>query len=387
MHVLAVSHACAVAMNQWLYVHLPRAGELEVELIAPTSWGSELRGKIAFERLPELTCPVHVLPPTWSGEDYRMHLALYRGAARVVEKVRPDLIYLDEEPYSLAAWQFTVLARRIGARCVFYSMQNLEKRLPPPFAQIERAVYRAAAGATALTGEVAQVLRARGFQKPIAVVPLSAELSAFHPMDVAVLRREHGLEAPVIGYLGRLSPGKGVDLLLTALKQLQDERIPFTGMIVGSGPSEAELRSQLTELGLRERVRVLPGVPHDQAPRFYNCLDVAVVPSRTMPHWKEQFGRVLVEALACGVPVVGSDSGAIPEVIASTGGGLIFPENDARRLADCLRLLLADAPFRRRLADTGRAATTALYSYEAVAAQLRRALLAFAGQRSRVETA
>jgi len=376
MRVLAVSHACAVAMNQWLYVHLPRAGELDVELVAPTHWGSELRGTISFERLPELTCPVHVLPPTWSGEDYRMHLALFRGAARVVEKVRPDLIYLDEEPYSLAAWQFTVLARRVGARCVFYSMQNLQKRLPPPFAPIERAVYRSAAGATALTGEVAQVLRARGFQKPIAVVPLSAELSAFHPIDVAGLRREHALAGPVIGYLGRLSPGKGVDLLLAALKQLQTEGRSFTGMIVGSGPEEARLQAQIVGLGLGERVRMVPGVPHDQAPRYYNCLDVAVLPSRTMPHWKEQFGRVLVEALACGVPVVGSDSGAIPEVIASTGGGLIFPENDAHRLADCLRLLLADAPFRRRLADTGRAAASNLYSYEAVAARLRRVLLA-----------
>jgi glycosyltransferase involved in cell wall biosynthesis len=380
LRVLAVSHACAVDVNQWLYAHLARSGGLEVELVAPTHWQSHLRGKIPFRRLPELTCPVHTLAPTCSGEDFRMHLAFYRGAGRLVERLRPEWIYLDEEPYSLAAFQFVRLARRVGARCVFNTMQNLVKRLPAPFRVIERTVYRHAAGATALTEEVASVLRAKGFRGPVAVVPLAVELSSFRPQPVPDLEAELGLQRPVIGYIGRLTRAKGVDVLLEAMRRLAAEDRRFHGLIVGGGPAEAEIGAQVAALGLGARVRLAPAAAHDAVARYYNCLDVAVVPSRTTPGWKEQFGRVLIEAMVCGVPVVGSDSGAIPEVIAAAGGGLTFAEGDAGQLAAQLRRLLDDARLRRELGETGRAAVARLYGYEPVAACLRDALLRFAGR-------
>jgi glycosyltransferase involved in cell wall biosynthesis len=380
MRLLAVSHACAVDVNQWLYAHLARAGGVEVELVAPTHWQSHLRGDIPFRCLPELGCPVHTLAPTCSGEDLRMHLAFYRGARRLVERLRPEWIYLDEEPYSLAALQFVLLARRVGARCVFNTMQNLVKRLPPPFPMIEQSVYRRSAGATALTEEVAAVLRAKGFRGPVAVVPLAVELSRFRPQPVPELEAELGLRRPVIGYVGRLARAKGVDLLLEAFRRLAEERLHFQGLIVGGGPAEAEIHAQVEALGLASRVRLAPAAPHDAVARYYNCLDIAVVPSRTTPGWKEQFGRVLIEAMACGVPVVGSDSGAIPEVIAAARGGLTFPEGDAGQLAAELRRLLEDETLRQHLGETGRAAVGRLYGYEAVAACLRDALLRFAGR-------
>jgi glycosyltransferase involved in cell wall biosynthesis len=380
LRVLAVSHACAVDVNQWLYAHLARAGGLEVELVAPTHWRSHLRGDIPFRRLPELTCPVHILAPTCSGEDSRMHLAFYRGAGRLVERLRPEWIYLDEEPYSLAALQFVLLARRVGARCVFNTMQNLAKRLPPPFGTIEQAVYRRSAAATALTEDVATVLRAKGFRGPVTVVPLAVELSRFRPQPALDLEAELRLRRPVIGYVGRLAQAKGVDLLLEAFRRLAEEQLTFQGLIVGGGPAEAEIRAQVEALGLASRVRLAPAAPHDEVARYYNCLDIAVVPSRTMPGWKEQFGRVLIEAMACGVPVVGSDSGAIPEVIAAARGGVTFPEGDAAQLTAQLRRLLEDAPLRRHLGETGRAAVGRLYGYEAVSACLRDALLRFAGR-------
>jgi glycosyltransferase involved in cell wall biosynthesis len=99
---------------------------------------------------------------------------------------------------------------------------------------------------------------------------------------------------------------------------------------------------------------------------FYRELDVLVVPSRTRHNWKEQFGRVIIEAMACCVPVIGSDSGAIPGVIGD--GGLIFPEDDSAALSDCLQTLMHDEGLRCQLAEKGRARVLENYTHAQVAA-------------------
>ena len=94
-------------------------------------------------------------------------------------------------------------------------------------------------------------------------------------------------------------------------------------------------------------------IPHDEAARYLASFDVLVLPSETQPNWKEQFGRVVIEAMACGTPVVGSDSGAIPRLIESTGGGLIFHEGVPQHLADQLRLCVGDTSLVERLGKLG----------------------------------
>jgi L-malate glycosyltransferase len=110
-------------------------------------------------------------------------------------------------------------------------------------------------------------------------------------------------------------------------------------------------------------------------PSAYAQLDVLVLPSRTTPTWKEQFGRVIVEALWCNVPVVGSDSGEIPHVIELTGGGLIFREGDPEMLAERLRTLRAAPVLRRELAATGRQAVERLFAVPAATDPLEHLLV------------
>jgi glycosyltransferase involved in cell wall biosynthesis len=100
-------------------------------------------------------------------------------------------------------------------------------------------------------------------------------------------------------------------------------------------------------------------------PDFYRSVDVLVLPSRTTPRWKEQFGRVLVEAMACETPVIGSDSGEIPYVIGRDG--LIFPEDDIDALAAHLRSLQEDAALRRELGRRGRQRVLANYTQARIA--------------------
>jgi glycosyltransferase involved in cell wall biosynthesis len=101
-------------------------------------------------------------------------------------------------------------------------------------------------------------------------------------------------------------------------------------------------------------------------PRAYSQMDVLVLPSRTTPTWAEQFGRVLVEALWCGVPVIGSQSGEIPWVVTATGGGALYPESDVDALTDLLRQFAADPDKRGQIARAGRAAVEKLFSVDAV---------------------
>src|SRR5207245_4143431 len=93
-----------------------------------------------------------------------------------------------------------------------------------------------------------------------------------------------------------------------------------------------------------DRVRVTTGVRHAQVPRYLNAMDVLCAPSQTTSHWREQFGRMLVEAFACGVPVVGSDSGEIPYVI--NGSGLVVGEADEAGWRQA-RTDLLESPTRR----------------------------------------
>jgi glycosyltransferase involved in cell wall biosynthesis len=128
---------------------------------------------------------------------------------------------------------------------------------------------------------------------------------------------------------------------------------------------------------------VLDGLTHEQMALGYAQLDVLVLPSRTTPTWKEQFGRTIVEALWCGVPVVGSDSGEIPWLIELTGGGLVFAEGDRRALAARLTELRERPQLRRELAGRGRANVQELFSVPAATDRLERMLVSAVARRAR----
>ncbi len=137
---------------------------------------------------------------------------------------------------------------------------------------------------------------------------------------------------------------------------------PVELLLVGDGAMRGELEGQEIP---GSRVRVLTGVAHEQMAGAYALMDVLVLPSHTTPTWKEQFGRVIVEALSCGVPVVGSDSGEIPWLIELTGGGLVFAEGDAGALAARLTRLREQPALRAELAERGRRACEEHFSLRA----------------------
>ncbi|MEM4723706.1 MAG: glycosyltransferase [Candidatus Hadarchaeum sp.] len=369
MRVLAVSHSCVVDVNQKLFAELTKFPEVELALVAPRVFNTSLRGRISMARLPELHCRLFSLTPFLSGEGLRLNLHFYPFAWRVFREFHPEVVQIDEEPYSLSALQFALGARRCGAKVFFYTKQNILKHYPYPFSAFENKLFHLSDRAVALTEEVAAVLRAKGYSKLIHVIPHAVELTWFRPRDLSGLRQELNLGNMVVGYVGRIWKDKGLEEFLRAIYILREKGIEAKGLIIGSGPDERFVQDMIQELHLNQEIVRIPAVPHNRISDFYNCIDLLCLPSRTTAHWKEQFGRVLIEAMACGVPVVGSDSGAIPYVIRETGGGLIFRERDPEDLAEKLIYLLSNPEERQKLGQRGQESVRQKYSYEMVAKQ------------------
>ncbi len=341
MKLLVVSHACATAVNQAVYAELARQTGWAVDLVVPSNWRDEYGRRCPVERWPTfagnlLAVPV-VRPGDIIGHFYRARLG------RLVRRSDPDAVYMAHEPYAAATAQVYRAVRRSGRdRPVgFYSAQNIVKRYPPPFRWWEAGVYRASRFAFPCSDAVAATLVAKGYDGPARVLPLAIDPAVYRPHpEAAAARREltGGADAVVLGYVGRLVPEKGLRTLMAALAELPDANWRLA--VVGAGPLEAELRATAAAAGLGERVRFCGFVPHTDAPRLLSAMDVLVLPSETQPNWREQFGRVVLEAMACGTPVLGSDSGEIPNLIRDTGGGVTFAERDVPGLATALRHLI-----------------------------------------------
>ena len=355
MRVLIVSKACLVGIYQRKLEEIARYEDVELQVVVPPYWRDE-RGTTELERAHIQGYELVVEPMVLNGS---FHLHFYPRLGRRIRAFRPDIVHLDEEPYNLATFHGLTLARRAGCRALWFSWQNLLRRYPPPFSWMERYCLRHADAAIAGSQSAAQVWRTKGYDGPLAVIPqFGVDPQAFAPPS-----SDRDRERFVIGFAGRLVPEKGPDLFLNAAAGLNGIEL----VVLGGGPMEEELREQARQLGLTGRVTFEGNIPSTEMPEFYHRLDALVLPSRSRPNWMEQFGRVLIEAMACGVPVVGADSGEIPHVIGAAG--LTFPEGDAAALRAQLEQLMGDPQHWRDLARRGRERVLAHYTQAQVAAE------------------
>jgi glycosyltransferase involved in cell wall biosynthesis len=359
MRVLMVSKACVVGIYQRKLEEIARLG-VELLLVVPPVW-NDPSGPIRLERAFTSGYRLAVEPLRFNGN---FHLHFTPALARHMSDFRPDVVHIDEEPYNLATWHALWLARRSGARALFFSWQNIARHYPLPFSWGEAWTLRRVQGALFGTRSAAEVWQVKGYCGPSAVIPqFGVDPALFVPDN----RARDPQRVPLIGYAGRLVPEKGVDLLIRAAAQLAGQHVPIRLRIIGQGPERAALEALAQSLGIATSVEFTGAVSSLDMPRHFQELDGFVLPSRTLPNWKEQFGRVLIEAMACGVPVVGSDSGAIPEVL--DGVGWLFPEGNASALADQLRAMLSDIPMQAQRQARGRVQVVERFTHVQVARQ------------------
>jgi len=178
----------------------------------------------------------------------------------------------------------------------------------------------------------------------------------------------------VVGFVGRFVEEKGLLTLGKALAGLQGH--PWKWLLLGRGPLQSVLVEKAAEWGIKDQVILVESVPHDEVPSYINLMNTLVLPSETNTQfktltaagWKEQFGHVLIEAMASKVPVIGSDSGEIPYVIEDAG--LVFPEGDVAALQNCLQQLMEQPELAQKLAQLGYERAMSQYTNQALARQL-----------------
>jgi len=342
MRVLMISKACIAGAYQKKLEEIASRG-VDLTVIVPPYWRDDAGRRVPLERRHTNGYRLVDTPMALNGQ---FHFHFYPGLATLIREARPDLIHIDEEPYNVATVHALWLAQRSGARTLFFTWQNLNRAYPLPFRLIEQYVYRNIGGALAGNRDAVEVLRAKGYAGPAWVIPqFGVDPELFRPNR----ERSSGQPFTVGWFSGRLHAFKGVHLLVEAVASLGDDtRLE----ILGWGPEENRLRALAAERGLGDRFRIVPGVPSHEVPAFASRLDIAVLPSLSTVKWKEQFGRMLIEAMSCDVAVVGSDSGEIPHLIADAG--LVFPEGDITALASCLRRLRDDHALRQDLVRRGR---------------------------------
>jgi len=300
------------------------------------------------------------------------YLHFYPGLGRLLRQIDPDVIHLWEEPWSIVALQAQMLRRR--AAVVLEVDQNILKRLPPPFEAVRKYVLRHTDHVLSRSPDATMVVRARGYDGPVTPIGYGVDVTTFAPPAHPVSIRP---DRPFrIGYVGRLIEEKGLDEALDAMAM---SGAPVMLGIMGEGPYEAKLRERIAALGLEGRVSFQGwGSPGDVA-NFLRSLDALVLLTRTTNAVKEQFGRVIIEAQACGVPVIGSTCGAIPDVVGD--GGWIVPEREPQTLRTLLNQIAIDAALVRAKGLAARNNVQARFTYDAVATAIEAACRAAAEAR------
>ncbi len=364
MRILILSKALVVGAYQKKAEELAALPGIELTVAVPPVWREPGVGDQVLERRFVRGYQLAVLPIWLNG---RHHVHFYPAIERLLAWVRPDVFHIDEESFNFATYHAMRAGRRYGARCCFYNWATVDRRYPPPFGWFEQYAFRHAAHAIAGVQEAAEIMRRHGYSGPISVLPqFGVDPDLFAPGVGSWGERSNPqLPTPnsfVIGYLGRLVPQKGLLDLVEALALLPAH---MRVRLIGDGVQKQQLLARAAELGVSDRLELV-GWTND-VPAELRRLNVLALPSHTTRGWKEQFGRVLIEAMSCGVPVVGSSSGEIPNVIGDAG--LIYPEGDLPALATTLQRLAEQPALYADLARRGRARVLERYTQAALARQ------------------
>jgi len=378
IRILLVYHGATLAPSRKIFEALAAQKEIQLRVLGPRK---------GFNRMRNLVLEI---PQPYYGEYNLVTGRVYgamrdfsgpylTGLLREMLWFRPHIVHVMNEATSRVHLQALVYRNLFlrKAKVFFFGFENI---LHVPDSPRSRRKWdficrNGNGGGYANTEGLQRVVELGYPPDNLIVTYWGVPLDQFTPSRNEVLRRELGINDKfVVGYVGRFLPEKGLLTLLHALKYLP-ESVHY--LCVGDGPWLDAFLAKVRALELESRVHWILRVPDGKVPAYMNALDALVLPSETTLGWKEQFGRVLPEAMACGLSVIGSDSGAIPEIIGHAGR--IFPERDCYALATAIRAFYEDPEMCRNLGRRGIKRAREHFSCETFAEKLVQLYLRTAG--------
>jgi len=361
MKVLFVSHTYIINENQKKISEIAKLG-VDIHLIVPRKW---LNRDIGYEvkyrdnEIGDKEFKVSTVNSRFARYGSLIFYPLFK-MIKIIKEFNPDIIHLEEEPWSLAALEFTLLAGYFKKKLLIFTWENLDRKLFLPLRLIRKFVLKHVDFIIGGNHDAIEIVKKYGFKKDYQVIPqLGIDAEHFSLKQV----NTYCNPIFVIGFVGRLVPQKGVRVLIDALSIINKDNVKL--IFVGTGPMEEEIIELSRRNNLYNRIEILRYIKHENIPNELHKMDVLVLPSITTNFWKEQFGHVLIEAMSCGVPVIGSTCGEIPNVIFDCG--LIFKEGDAKDLAEKITLLMENKELYEKLRIAGRQKVINEYTHEKIA--------------------
>jgi glycosyltransferase involved in cell wall biosynthesis len=392
--IVIISHAYVVDAYRKKIEELVNLDKYEVTLIVP-KFGLEGGGRKVYTKSNGKEKYRMIIQPTIGTG--RPNSYIFIGLGKLLKELEPDIVQIEEEFWTNCALQIVYIVRKNlpKTKIILASQENIchnwksegttwyQKLRFGVFDWIEKFVLSRIDVMVFqfgyLKAEFVDKFNAKKFAGQYAFIPqLGVDYERFMDIDsqkVLDLKMNSGLVAYdgkminkkfIFGYLGRLVPEKGLDDLVDAFAKVEDKNVKL--LLVGNGSQKyvANLKSKINKhTCLKNRVTFLSAVGYDDIPVMLELMDVMVLPSRTRPEWKEQFGRVLVEAMAAGTVVIGSNSGAIPYVLGE--GGLIFEEGSVSDLSQKMNMLLKDEKLRKGLRQKATDRVVRHFTYKAIA--------------------
>ena len=359
MRVCLVSHAYFEKGYRPALEAMARVPGVDFALMTPKRYTLGLQTSSPDFDGSGLSFPVYTIPIVLGA---RQGTFLYEPLAleRALNDFRPDIVLHEQEVFALGAGELAYFARRRSVPLVHFVWENLDRSLARPRRWLRRYVFKRCAGLITGSTQATEMHQRAGYRGPTVVMLQSGVTPNPNPG----FGRRAGQQLQVC-FAGSLIHRKGVDCLLRAVADATARGASVRCLIAGDGPERATLEALAQSLSIGEAVTFLGAIPMEEVTALLERSDVLALPSRCTPNWQEQFGRILVEAMAQGTVTVGSSTGAIPEVIAEDA--LLFPEDDFAALAGILLRLDHDPEFFGRQQRRLWARANDQYSFDIVA--------------------
>jgi glycosyltransferase involved in cell wall biosynthesis len=320
MKILVIGHSYVVDSNRQFWNQASISTDSQVDMIIPAKWKSNLIKSNEFRFNPKTDLQINKIFPipvyfNGNGSAYYYHWIKF---FKVLLTNKYDSIFIFQETWALSLFQLIILkilTKNMTTKIHIAVCQNIIKKKLSWVIPWERFLMLFVKRIWFCTYEILSVLKWKKISNSHSYLPFT------YDQNIYEARVKHlNSDTVKLGFIGRLTEEKGIRTLVLACRNLIKNGYKIELHLAGGGLLQNEFKDSFIIFhGL---------IPHIEAHLFYQKIDILILPSLTTKFWKEQFGRVLVESTASGTPVVGSSSGAIPEVIGKIGFGEVFQENN-----------------------------------------------------------